>query len=111
MEEDQPDAGFDLEARALLPHFGTSPEMPPRGTLTAPTRRPSARAQAYIANYSGFTKVQRLVFIADKTTGKPMEVEALKLAVEELRRGSDTETYGTVASRLAGLLPGFAKDQ
>ena len=55
--------------------------------------------------------MQRLVFIADKTTGKPMEVEALKLAVEELRRGSDTETYGTVASRLAGLLPGFAKDQ
>jgi hypothetical protein len=45
-----------------------------------------ARAQAYINNYAGYTKVQRLLFIADKSAGKRLELEALKIAAEELRK-------------------------
>jgi hypothetical protein len=43
-------------------------------------------AQAHIANYTGHAKVDRLIFIAEKTAGGPLELEALKLAHDELKR-------------------------
>jgi hypothetical protein len=56
---------------------------PPSAPLPSPALLP---AQAYINNYAGYTKIQRLLFIADKSVGKPLELEALKIAAEELRK-------------------------
>lgn len=42
--------------------------------------------QGYIANYTGHTKIDRLVFIANKSAGTPLEVEALKIAHDELKK-------------------------
>lgn len=43
-------------------------------------------AQAYIGNYTSHTKIDRLVFIAEKSAGKPLELEALKIAADELKQ-------------------------
>ena len=56
--------------------------------------------QAYISSYTSHTKVDRLLFIADKCRGKPLELEALKLAATELQqvkaldRGSQQQPAG-----------------
>ena len=42
--------------------------------------------QAYAANYTGHGKIDRLICVADKSAGQPMEVEALKMAVSELQK-------------------------
>lgn len=42
--------------------------------------------QAYASNYTGHAKVNRLIFIASKTAGTPLELEALRLAAEQLRK-------------------------
>lgn len=42
--------------------------------------------QAYISNYTSHTKVDRLLFIADHYQGKPLELEALKLAADEVKQ-------------------------
>ena len=43
-------------------------------------------AQSYIQAYSGHNKINRLVFIADKNHGKPIEADALKLAHDEVKK-------------------------
>jgi hypothetical protein len=45
-----------------------------------------AATQAYISNYSSHTKVDRLLFIAERNAGKPLELEALKLAADEVKQ-------------------------
>ncbi len=42
--------------------------------------------QAYSANYAGHAKIDRLIFIADKSQGTAREVEALKMAASELKK-------------------------
>ncbi len=41
--------------------------------------------QNYISNYTGHTKIERLIFIADRAAGTPLELDALRLAAQELR--------------------------
>jgi len=40
--------------------------------------------QAYISNYTSHTKIDRLLFIAERNQGKSLELEALKLAADEV---------------------------
>ncbi len=42
--------------------------------------------QAYASSYSGHARVNRLLFIASKTVGTPTELEALRLAADQLRK-------------------------
>jgi hypothetical protein len=42
--------------------------------------------QAYIGNYTSHTKIDRLLFIAEHNPGKPLELEALKLAADEVKQ-------------------------
>lgn len=44
--------------------------------------------QAYAANYSGHARIDRLMFAAEKSVGKPLELEALKLAADVLKKVS-----------------------
>ena len=61
-----------------------------RGPTAASRRLPSTRLppplQAYAANYSGHAKIDRLLFVADRSVGQPLELEALKLAADALKR-------------------------
>lgn len=41
--------------------------------------------QAYISSYTSHTKIDRLVFIAERSAGQPLELEALKIAADELK--------------------------
>jgi COP9 signalosome complex subunit 1 len=42
--------------------------------------------QAYISSYTSHTKIYRLLFIAERNQGKPLELEALKLAADEVKQ-------------------------
>ena len=42
--------------------------------------------QAYASSYTGHARVARLLFIAGKTAGTQMELEALHLAADQLRK-------------------------
>ena len=54
--------------------------MPTMLLLDLPSR------QAYAANYSGHARIDRLLFAAEKNVGKPLELEALKLAADALKK-------------------------
>lgn len=42
--------------------------------------------QAYISNYTSHTKIYRLLFIAERNQGRLLELEALKLAADEVKQ-------------------------
>jgi COP9 signalosome complex subunit 1 len=42
--------------------------------------------QAYASNYTGNAKINRLIFIAEKTTDTALALSALKLAADDLKR-------------------------
>ena len=54
---------------------------------------------SYISQYSGYTKVRRLVFIAENCPVE-MRAEAVRLAIEEIKRGINTTLYRDVAEKL-----------
>lgn len=60
--------------------------------------------ESYINNYTSHTKVERLLFIADKAAGKPLALEALKLAADELKKSDNTGAYQEVCSRIGDRL-------
>ena len=53
---------------------------------------------SYISQYSGFTKVRRLVFIAENCSVQ-LRAEAVRLAIEELKNGINTNMYKEVAEK------------
>ena len=42
--------------------------------------------QAYAANYTGHAKIDRLLFVAKASEGRPLELDALKMAVDALKQ-------------------------
>eukprot|EP00775_Hariotina_reticulata_P007615 gene7612-7817_t len=61
--------------------------------------------EAYISNYTSHTKIDRLLFIAERNHGKPLELEALKLAADEsLRETYNTIKYEEIMQRINGRL-------
>ncbi|EGC30252.1 COP9 signalosome complex subunit 1 [Dictyostelium purpureum] len=58
--------------------------------------------EAYINNYTGFTKIYRLLFIAESC--KPLEVEAFKQALKEVQKTPNLELYNTIVSKSHGIL-------
>ncbi len=51
--------------------------------------------QAYISNYTSHTRIDRLLFISDRNKGTQLELEALKLAADELKQVSILATQYT----------------
>lgn len=51
----------------------------------------SLNLEEYIARYDGYTKTQRLLFIAEKCTN--LEEDAYRLLIKELKKGSNTGLY------------------
>lgn len=68
--------------------------------------------EAYAGLYSGRTKVTRLLFIADRCGNPAMEIEALRMAYDEIRKGENTQLYREVVLKIGGRLgPRYEMDQ
>jgi COP9 signalosome complex subunit 1 len=63
----------------------------------------------YISNYTGNTKIMRLIFIAERS--KKHEIEAYKLAIDELKKTQNTALYLKLFEKLGDKLgPGYTLD-
>ena len=69
-------------AAALTPGFSAS--LSP-SSAPYPIALP-LRPQAYASNYSGHAKVDRLLYVAERSRGGTLEADALRLVVEELKQ-------------------------
>ena len=58
--------------------------------------------EAYASRYSGFNKLQRLLFIA-RMSSVPTKLETYKVLIEECRKGSNTIMYATACQGIASL--------
>lgn len=68
--------------------------------------------EAYAALYSGRTKICRLLFIAERCGNQAMELEALRMAFDEIKKGEDSSLYREVAAKIGGRLgPQYELDQ
>ncbi|GLI71778.1 hypothetical protein VaNZ11_017122, partial [Volvox africanus] len=68
--------------------------------------------EAYISNYTGHAKIDRLLFIAERSAGKPLELEALRMAHDELKKTENTQRYKDVVARIEGRLgAGYTLDR
>lgn len=96
LQEAEAGEAFDLEVRAVsrhrsercwtapLPHHCTCRR---RRRSPPPRRRsPPPLLQAYAANYKDHARIDRLLFVAEKSAGRPLELQALKLAADALKQ-------------------------
>jgi COP9 signalosome complex subunit 1 len=66
--------------------------------------------EGYLSNYSGHTKIFRAVFIAERS--KDLEVEATRIALEEIKKTQNTALYKEVVDKAIEKHGGlFSKDQ
>ncbi|CAM0870369.1 unnamed protein product [Alopecurus aequalis] len=62
------------------------------------------RLRAYAAAYSGRTRVARLISIAKWSGVETTQLEALRLALVEVKRGRDTRRYGDICNLIDGRI-------
>eukprot|EP00252_Welwitschia_mirabilis_P017230 TRINITY_DN38206_c0_g1_i1.p1 TRINITY_DN38206_c0_g1~~TRINITY_DN38206_c0_g1_i1.p1 ORF type:complete len:440 (-),score=62.48 TRINITY_DN38206_c0_g1_i1:314-1633(-) len=68
--------------------------------------------EAYASLYSGRTKINRLLFIAEKCGNPVTEAEALKMAYDEIKKGENTIFFKDVNRMIAGRFgPNYCLDQ
>ncbi|KAK9742910.1 hypothetical protein RND81_03G204900 [Saponaria officinalis] len=60
--------------------------------------------EAYASLYSGRTKIMRLLFIADQCENPNMQLEALRMAYDEIKKGEDAQLFKEVSQRIGGRL-------
>jgi hypothetical protein len=66
--------------------------------------------EGYLSNYSGHTKIHRSIFVAERA--KDLEVEALRIALDELKKTHNTAVYKEVVEKAIEKHGGlFSKDQ
>ncbi|TYI24371.1 hypothetical protein ES332_A06G229400v1 [Gossypium tomentosum] len=67
--------------------------------------------EAYAALYSGRTKIMRLIFLADHCDNSGMQLEALRMAYDELKKGENTQLFREVVQNVDGRLgPNYSMD-
>lgn len=68
--------------------------------------------EAYASLYSGRTKIVRLLFIADHCeNNQTMQLEALRMAYDEIKKGEDTQLFRQVVNKINGRLgPNYVMD-
>nr|GMD62385.1 probable methyltransferase PMT13 [Ipomoea batatas] len=67
--------------------------------------------EAYDALYSGRTKIMRLLFIADRCNNASMQLEALRMAYDEIKKGENTQLFREVVQKINGRLgPNYGPD-
>ncbi|XP_039008024.1 COP9 signalosome complex subunit 1-like [Hibiscus syriacus] len=60
--------------------------------------------EAYAGLYSGRTKITRLIFIADHCDNTAMQMEALRMAYDEIKKGENTRPFREVVQKIDGRL-------
>lgn len=67
--------------------------------------------EAYAGLYAGRTKITRLLFIADHCDNPVMQMEALRMAYDEIKKGENTQLFRDVVQKIDGRLgPNYAMD-
>ncbi|KAK7292596.1 hypothetical protein RJT34_15447 [Clitoria ternatea] len=67
--------------------------------------------EAYAGLYGGRTKIMRLLFIADKMNNPTTQLEALRMAYDEIKKGENTQLFREVVQKIDGRLgPAYAMD-
>ncbi|KAI4328736.1 hypothetical protein L6164_021069 [Bauhinia variegata] len=68
--------------------------------------------EAYASLYTGRTKIMRLLFIADHCgNNSTMQLEALRMAYDEIKKGENTQLFREVVSKIDGRLgPNYGMD-
>ncbi|CDP08878.1 unnamed protein product [Coffea canephora] len=67
--------------------------------------------EAYAALYSGRTKIMRLLFIAERCDNVSMQLEALRMAYDEIKKGENTHIFRDVVQKIDGRLgPNYGPD-
>ncbi|KAM7508690.1 hypothetical protein LguiA_019143 [Lonicera macranthoides] len=60
--------------------------------------------EAYAGLYTGRTKISRLIFIADHCDNVSMQLEALRMAYDEIKKGENTQLFREVVQKIDGRL-------
>jgi hypothetical protein len=60
--------------------------------------------ESYASLYSGHTKIARLHFIADHCHSRALELEALRMAFDEIKKGDNTTLYREAVDKMKGRL-------
>ncbi|XP_024018226.1 COP9 signalosome complex subunit 1 [Morus notabilis] len=68
--------------------------------------------EAYASLYTGRTKITRLLFIADHCgNNQAMQLEALRMAYDEIKKGENTQLFREVVQKIDGRLgPNYTMD-
>jgi COP9 signalosome complex subunit 1 len=78
----------------------------------APFSADQLDVEAYAAQYSGRTRLARLIFITERCGLEAMQLEALRMAYDEIKKGEDTQLHRDVALKINGRLgPRYRLDQ
>lgn len=77
---------------------------------TPATSTASFDFESYIANYTGHTKIERLIFIGEHC--KELEADAYRVAVDELKKTTNTGLYRQLLEKAGDKLgQGYRLDQ
>ncbi|XP_022770356.1 COP9 signalosome complex subunit 1 [Durio zibethinus] len=97
--------------------FGGVDESPSSSTSTTTQKnRPIISGEpldieAYAGLYTGRTKIMRLLFIADHCDNPGMQLEALRMAYDEIKKGENTQLFREVVQKIDGRLgPNYSMD-
>jgi COP9 signalosome complex subunit 1 len=94
-------------AAAMANGLGGADEASP-----APVSPEQLDVEAYAAQYSGRTRLARGVFVADRCGVEAIQLEALRMAYDEIKRGEDVQLDRDVAAKIGGRLgPRYGLDQ
>ncbi|XP_047337419.1 COP9 signalosome complex subunit 1-like [Impatiens glandulifera] len=67
--------------------------------------------EAYASLYIGRTKISRLLFIANRCNNPSMQLEALRMAYDEIKKGENTQLMREVSQKIDGRLgPSYKLD-
>ncbi|RZC72896.1 hypothetical protein C5167_048371 [Papaver somniferum] len=60
--------------------------------------------EVYAGLYSGRTKITRLMFVADRCGNQVMNLDALRMAYDEIKKGENTNLFKEVVEKIDGKL-------
>lgn len=67
--------------------------------------------EAYAGLYVGRTKIARLLFISDHCGNPAMQLDALRMAYDEIKKGENTQLFRDVVQKIDGRLgPNYGMD-
>lgn len=107
MEADDEAAPAPMRDEAMIPNGFEELEeeqLQPRSGGKSAMSGEQMDIEAYTALYSGRTKVLRLFFIAEQCGNQSMQLEALRMAYDEIRKGEDSHLYRQVVQKIGAEL-------